>query len=521
MSKREWKIDRRKFLKTAQVGLGATSLGAIGGLGGLVLPKVLGIDPERRYLINCVVSGGIDGFYNCSAYGKTELHGSPGFRFDSSTGEVYERVTPSSKETLLFTERYHENDLFRHPYDTDYWLGPGMKLFSNDNLRQMAIVNGLDVPGGHIDGNYILNGGALSPYSACYSSLIAAKLGAERLLALPYVQAASSGGLFTRFGTSPEPLGIPVCIPNRAAWLALTTPSPSELPNDRRIYVKNAIEAIGGSLAATPSIMSQTKRVIYGFLDSFKNSEIISTSRWAVSADFTTIFNKYQAAPGPALALLLSSHPMLNDRMQPSQFIKNRAGWDGTVTRIAYGFALAEFLILNDLSAVVDIPGIGGDWHNYNYEQFTLQTITFSMLKVLMDSLSSKLVGTTGKNFLDLTTIVMHTEFTRDPALTAVIPNLPKGSDHGRTATVLLAGAGIKGGKIYGGDKRGPDGKWGNFTDFQFREPLPIDPANGRPHLSGKMIGQHSLFPTMLYLFGIEIPPEQKTEWDPMRFLLS
>lgn len=175
---------------------------------------------------------------------------------------------------------------------------------------------------------------------------------------------------------------------------------------------------------------------------------------------------------------------------------------------IAFNFALADFLVRSDISAVVDIPHFMSDaqsHHNW-FTPFTQNVAAFGAYHELITSLK-EVPLTSGSSLLDQTLIVMHTEVDRTLAHNIGEP----GTDHGESASVLLAGHRVNGGRVVG------DISWGPLEDTNFKgvslgAPLPINLDTGIPAPDGTPVSTKSLFPTVLSIFGAPVPTQQITE---------
>jgi hypothetical protein len=185
-------------------------------------------------------------------------------------------------------------------------------------------------------------------------------------------------------------------------------------------------------------------------------------------------------------------------------------------------YAFADFLVRRELSAVVDVPAWPGemDAHgalvgSYLDETLSLQ-FTFGLFFALQRSLRTVPI-TGGGNLLDMTTIALHTEFDRYPYHESKTYEqrslvLPIGTNHAPSASILLAGAGIQGGRVVGGVHEGP-ASLGAFPRGSYLEPLPIDHQSGQVSASGKKANILSIAPTVLAAFGGTLPPQQLTDF--------
>lgn len=185
----------------------------------------------------------------------------------------------------------------------------------------------------------------------------------------------------------------------------------------------------------------------------------------------------------------------------------------------AYPYAMADFLVRNDLSAVVDIPSPIGDFHGANLAGLVQATATFSAYRELMNSLR-EVAFPEGDTLLDKTLIVMHSEMDREPFLLQADVNGNydgAGTNHGYSTSLVMAGYGIRRGAVIGDLHAGPaqgDAYGDPIEDFA--QPLPIDSATGEPKpLSdgGRVQSTKCILPTICAIFGIKVPMDQISEY--------
>ena len=107
--------------------------------------------------------------------------------------------------------------------------------------------------------------------------------------------------------------------------------------------------------------------------------------------------------------------------------------------KFAKGCLLARRLVERNVN-FIEVEYSGFDWHNDNFEKAD------EMLPTLDNAVSALLADLKSKGLLDSTLVVLTTEFGRNPKI-----NSNYGRDHFPKAfSCMLAGAGIKGGNIYG-----------------------------------------------------------------------
>ncbi len=185
-----------------------------------------------------------------------------------------------------------------------------------------------------------------------------------------------------------------------------------------------------------------------------------------------------------------------------------------TIGKAAFPFAMADFLVRKDASAVVDLPIAVGDEHWMWWRGFAAVTTAMAGMAELIASL--KEVSLTGGSLFDQTLIVAHTEMDRTWSLD---PSEGPGQAHGNTASVLLAGMGINRGAVVGDVGRGPLEN-SQFAGNPWQTALPIDYATGAASASGKPCSVQSLLPTVCAIFGASVPQNQLNEFDAVPAVL-
>jgi hypothetical protein len=214
----------------------------------------------------------------------------------------------------------------------------------------------------------------------------------------------------------------------------------------------------------------------------------------------------------PHLVAAFNTYPGFpTDASSAATFVNSRYGAS------IYPFAIAEFLVKNDLSAVVDIPTRGADYHFTNHFDLFDAFFTWTCHKSLMRALAATPIADgCSESLLDRTLVVHSTEFDRSMArgLESPAGGLTIGANHGTTATFVLGGYRVNGGNMFGHRMTTPGGTLGGITgsELYFNGPLPLDPQTGQPSSSGVMYSQRALAPTVLSLFGATIPSQQVTE---------
>lgn len=149
------------------------------------------------------------------------------------------------------------------------------------------------------------------------------------------------------------------------------------------------------------------------------------------------------------------------------------------VTALTSGVSRVVSIRVNDASL---------DTHNGNWgtNQGPTQERGFNAVAAMIEDLQSREYKGTGESWLDHTTIVLHSDFTRTPLL-----NAAAGRDHHIMGTCVLAGAGIKPGII------------GASSDVGM-EPQPIDLDTGRVDFGGEVVKPNHIMRTLYASVGLE-----------------
>lgn len=164
------------------------------------------------------------------------------------------------------------------------------------------------------------------------------------------------------------------------------------------------------------------------------------------------------------------------------------------VTALTAGVSRVVSIRINDGS----LDTHGGEWGT---EQGPRQRDAFDLVAAMVEDLQSRPYKDTGDTWLDHTTIVLHSDFTRTPMLN---PNV--GRDHHIMGCCALLGAGIKPGVV------------GASSDIGM-EPQPIDLTTGRVDPGGEVPKPNHIMRTLYASVGLEEDlADQRVE--PIRALL-
>jgi uncharacterized protein (DUF1501 family) len=104
-------------------------------------------------------------------------------------------------------------------------------------------------------------------------------------------------------------------------------------------------------------------------------------------------------------------------------------------------------------------PRLRFDTHAGNDAQGGLHDQLFAGLRVLLDGLAGRAGARAGNTLLDETVVVVVSEMSRTPKL-----NANNGKDHWPVTSAMVIGAGVRGGRAYGGTTRGIEAKKVNLA---------------------------------------------------------
>jgi hypothetical protein len=419
--------------------------------------------------------------------------------------------------------------------------------------------------------------GNSSSYAISTSGLISAVLAQTQRKPLHYVLMANEPkNLFTNMAMA-EDAAVPVCIPGLADFGALTAfdssePQSAEVRDEINATVEKlnlevlakraklassqavarsfaaaldgARTVYGSNLAADPLMLYLRKYYLLEILKSFnelQKSPAVNVRAAAVtyhfnvarnySSIFTALGNQnFSALPSysdfirdPSRYVTglkdIETNPFVQANIEPE-----RTFFNNLLTQ-ASNYAFVDFLIRKNLSAVVDAPAWVGynDAHGEAMPSYLRELITthatFTCFFALQRSLAAVPLPE-GGTLLDVTMIAFSTDFDRmafheprefDGSL--VGKSIDVGTNHGFTASVLLAGYGVQGGKVVGDVHTGPN-MHALFPEpnYKYLGPLPIDLQSGAVSPSGKMVNILAVAPTILSAFGATLPAQQVTD---------
>ena len=521
--------SRRQFLENSLKGAALLSLAAHPSISRAATP-LIGIG-QRRHLINFMVWGGIDTLWwynnvpsnfisditriyqagmNPDNGAITTLNGQT---FRNPDSNILAPYLPRSSDSIKWDIRHPDSFLTPHPVTPNAFLGAGFKnRLQSEDLQSLLFIRGISqVGGGHFLGNRYIQTGTSGKSTPCFSAVIAQHLASHYVRPLHYVQIANNPDeLYNQPGNLLGP-AIPIQIPNENVWNQITNLNQTDLPMDRRAALTATLSKLSNDIGAGRLKKATSKTLFSSFFDSYQSAYNMSTGDHSAFAPIHEHYKQFLAGLlGPT-----STHPFRNWFAETllSNGVPN-PGLQYQFNALAFQLAMAEYLVANDLSAVVDIPTIPLDFHNdLGGECGRVLGIMMGYVE-LMRRLKTYQVGSTGKSVFDCTTLVLHSEFDRTAYLYNEGTNYRlSGSGHWEGYTsMILAGSGVNSNRMIGGymtSSTAPNSPYQGLP-FQPHTGLPIHPFTGQidTSSSGKKMTTEQIFPTLLSLFGcLELSP--------------
>jgi len=221
---------------------------------------------------------------------------------------------------------------------------------------------------------------------------------------------------------------------------------------------------------------------IQALLDEFRDCTVVTES---------TALTNATTAQQAARDLVAAELDDLFDFAAPqNEAIRDRFGFDANDlgSPQAQG-AMAVTALTAGISRCVSIQvanGLDTHFDNWETDQGPNQQEGFDVVAAIMAELESIEYQGTGSSWLDHTTIVGFSEFSRTPLI-----NGNAGRDHSLTNACFLAGAGIQPGVV------------GASTDVGM-QPQPLDLATGLPSESGEIVRPEHILRALLHGIGVE-----------------
>ena len=480
---------------------------------------------SRRHLINIHNWGGTDTAWSFSPFLESDANliksGDPVKMFYGYyKGKPGQKFNPEATGNAV---RFPDEDAY--VWDGKV-LGPLVPLiFKENELEKMFIWRGVKQEGGHGGGNGILQNGHRSPYAIGFSQLIAHQTalspGYPRYL--HYVQACSKTGDVYVQNIMYKGAYKSINIQDSNIWKSLTKKHKDDifLNLNFRSLIENFMQDI--SIQANSKFkIPESKSNTNGFYQSFLSTQEMLSQNYAQNPEwgFDALFQYYKeritedyinCSQYLPIQMTLASERNLGKYIkvgEPTSESNAKKAMGSYLDFVAFRFALAEFLVVNDLSAVVDIQLAGTDHHRNNSRDIHKHIINMSALNTLMKNLNN--VTHQGASLMDKTLITVGTEFDRSIARGLENPMGPDvGAGHGPTNSFLLAGLGVNGGKVCGHRMNAKTGDLSHIENVSFGRAVPLDLKTGQPSNEGHVFSNYSLMPTIAAIFDISIPMQQ------------
>jgi hypothetical protein len=162
-------------------------------------------------------------------------------------------------------------------------------------------------------------------------------------------------------------------------------------------------------------------------------------------------------------------------------------GARGRTLNLATQMTLAADVLEQGISRATMLDSrLAWDTHNQNDDQDGFHDTLFGALRTLVDDLATRPGRATGAKLLDETIVVVVSELSRTPKL-----NAQGGKDHWPTTSAMVIGAGVRGGRAYGGTS-------------DTLEARPIDLATGQSTGTGGTLQTNNLVAGVLELAGAD-----------------
>ena len=169
--------------------------------------------------------------------------------------------------------------------------------------------------------------------------------------------------------------------------------------------------------------------------------------------------------------------------------------------------AAAAVALMNGVSRVVSIsasPGLDTHFDNWTRDQGPNQLAGFNAIATLVDHLDKTQYKNTSASWLDHTTIVMFSEFSRTPLL-----NVNGGRDHWLGNSCALIGGGVKGGTVIGASS--DEGMY----------PQKVDLTTGELSEDGEVVRPEHVLAALHYEVGIDAEVADLRVGDGLTALLT
>lgn len=169
--------------------------------------------------------------------------------------------------------------------------------------------------------------------------------------------------------------------------------------------------------------------------------------------------------------------------------------------------AMAVTALTGGLSRVVSVTltdSLDTHFEDWTTAQGPRQQAGFDLVAKMIDDLAARpFAGQPGSSWLDHTTVVCFSEFSRSPTL-----NANSGRDHHLSNVCVLAGAGIQGGRVIGAS-----------SDVAMA-PQPVHLQTGKVDAGGEILKPEHIYMALLSQLGVQGDPYD-LRVDPLKALLK
>lgn len=433
-------------------------------------------------------------------------------------------------------------------------FAPGMKFWTSDDLGKSCIWRGALSPIGH-ELNWFFYSGGTSPYLTSYSSLIAAYQAQTR---------GTNPLVYVKVGDAPAIVGtatgyaVPSHLDSHDDWKKLTTPR-SSLNATSSQLINDAVAELSAAAKNRVS-MKASKGLSDGFLGGYSGAQLLTNSNFATGPEFIEMWFRYfkamQKEAQDHSASGLGSYGTGTYGIQVKTLYANIAALDvpnaaalvtlsnadyviTMVKDLSWRFAMAAFMVIKDLSYVVDVRlpwtsvDPSGDTHENAYQDYRTRIFALAGSRELIRHLSSiPNPEVSGKTMLDCTLITHASEFDRAAYLCSD-GLVGQGTTHNNSFSMLLAGHRSNAGKVFGTGKIGdsasviPELRYSitKPTDMRivasnwFGTPIGHDPVTGLIDPAKSALNPYGVFFTILKMFNCPVPPQQITGQEEFAFL--
>lgn len=446
------RLSRRGFLKSAlAVGAGAVTYSGFGSLERLALAQLHPDAPQRHYIF-CYFGGGWDVLLGLDPRDPREF---PSTSFSMQRT----RIQPGYEQLNMM-----DADIVRVG---DMTFGPYMGDLVN-HADKLAIVRGLNM------------------------ETLAHEGGRRRFLTgkPPTGNMARGSSASTWLASH---LGRNELIPN----LSLRVESYNKgLPNYATAMRVNSIPDLLRALKPSDPILDPrlTRQISASLADASRCPDALRSSSWQ-AAEFARAKGADMVVSDVAGKFEFGANSV------EMEILRDHYGFNRADNSPGAAAAFAVQSLTTGVSRVVSVGLTGGlDTHDggaWSNQQGPRQQAGWNAIARMVEDLESRDYGD-GSSWLDHTTILAFSEFSRTPLL-----NARGGRDHHLTNSCLLVGGGIKGGTVVG---KSSDVAMGS---------LAIDTRTGLPSPGGEVLKPEHVLRTLFDEVGIDRTPDLRVDGIP------